>query len=244
VVVTTEDPNFFRLLIFSLLITYKMHAGDTRMTISEFSARGKRRSMLQVVSDQFVGKIGEIGFSRFASQWGYEISLDWDFGREREAFANDLPAIKKLHEGSFRASARRVSIKSSKTLEGAWAESPRGYDLASQCKASVPDDFFFRVLLQISSMAKFLEFLSGKVKEDSQFSQFLSELKAQISETLSIPCYICGWFVPDHNSLVAANTELPFLGPVREDKHMVRVGELAWNSSDWNSFFEMTYGNL
>ncbi len=122
VIISTADPNFFRLLVFALIITYKMHRGKTQMTITEFAARDKRRTMFQVISDQFVGKIGEVGFASFAEKYGYESELNWGITRDRSQFATDLPRERRKEEMTYKLLKARESIKSSKTLEGARAE--------------------------------------------------------------------------------------------------------------------------
>ncbi|MGB9589336.1 MAG: hypothetical protein ACP5QG_02115 [candidate division WOR-3 bacterium] len=53
-----KDKDFYRLLLFSLLMPYKMRVGKSRATITEFTDRSKSRGTLQIISDHSRARIG------------------------------------------------------------------------------------------------------------------------------------------------------------------------------------------
>lgn len=79
-----------------------MFVGGTRATVTQKGFR-ERRSFEAILADQFVGKLGEI------------IELDWDISTRIEKFKNDITNAKK-----------KVSIKTSPSLAGIWAEADIG----------------------------------------------------------------------------------------------------------------------
>ncbi|MCX7845254.1 MAG: hypothetical protein N2312_01435 [Dictyoglomaceae bacterium] len=59
-VLSLDDPEVLKLLIFSLEITYQMFLGGTRATITQKGFRERRRTFESILVDQFIGKLGEI----------------------------------------------------------------------------------------------------------------------------------------------------------------------------------------
>jgi len=113
-----QDEDFYRLLLFSMLMPYKMRVGESRATITEFTDRSKSRGTLQIISDHFIGKIGEIAFRKFVKAFGYDTDLDWNIGTERDKFKSDIVSLKR--GGKAIGVNKIVSIKSSKSPGHNW----------------------------------------------------------------------------------------------------------------------------
>lgn len=238
--ISHEHEETYHLTIFALTAACQMWTGGTQMTVTEFSRRGKRRPLLQVVADLFTGKIGEVATQRLARNLGYEVQPDWDLSPERERYRSDLTRIGRVEEGPLYDVLKVISIKSSASLTGAWAEAPRGAYIALFWKIALPEDFLFRLLQYISSWTKLIKFLKGRVGQADPFKNFLQSL-SQIESGLSIPCYFEGFYRPSQDTLRSAGEELPFLGKVRESKHMCRTGQLQWSQAEFSQLMEQIY---
>jgi hypothetical protein len=226
-----KDGDFYRLLLFSLLMPYKMRVGESRATITEFTDRAKSRGTLQIISDHFIGKIGEIAFRKFIKGFGYDTDLDWDIGVERDRFKSDIVSLKR---GSRAIGVNKIiSIKSSKSLESAYAECPRNCHLGIFVKTVLPEDFFLGILKNISSLTKLLNHIKGFVGEDDYFKDLLAELEEEIVPLPAIPNYVVGYFVPGSSNLREKGSDLPFLGEIREEKHMEYCGNLKFSRENW-----------
>ncbi|MEO0179652.1 MAG: hypothetical protein ABIL89_00495 [candidate division WOR-3 bacterium] len=117
-IVSIDDEDIIRLLIFCIEITYQMFAGGTRATITQKGFRERRRTFESILVDQFVGKLGEIMVKKFIEKnFQVKIELDWDISTQIEKYRNDIVNSKK-----------KVSIKTSPSLAGIWAEADLGYD--------------------------------------------------------------------------------------------------------------------
>jgi predicted RNase H-related nuclease YkuK (DUF458 family) len=230
-----EDKELLNLLIFSLSMPYKMQKGQTRATMTEKVRRGKERDFQQIFSDTFVGKIGEIVFKQFVKQnFGRDITLDWNIGREIETFKSDIVGSRKI-----------VSIKSTDTLESIWAEAPKNADYGIFVKVSLPKDFFLKILAHISSLDKLLNFVKEKVQEDISTSTTLDLVdfikEAAYQEQMIIKAFISGFFKTSATNLKARGDKLTYLGgefEIYEDKHIVKCNELKFSQQDWDDFFK------
>jgi len=129
VILSIDDEDLIRLLIFCIEITYSMFSGGTRATTTQKGFRERRRTFESILVDQFVGKLGEVITKRFLeSTFGAKIELDWDISTEIKRYGNDIVNSKK-----------KVSIKTSPSLAGIWAEADIGYDYGISVKCSVPE---------------------------------------------------------------------------------------------------------
>ncbi len=226
-----QDEDFYKLLLFSMLIPYKMRVGASRATITEFTDRSKSRGNLQIISDHFIGKIGEIAFRKFIRGFGYDTDLDWNIGTEMDKFKSDIISLKRGDR--TRRVNRIVSIKSSKSLESAYAECPRNCHPGVFVKTILPEDFFLGILKNISSLAKLLNHIKDFVGEDDYFSELLTELEGEVAPLPSIPNYVVGYFIPGPLSFREKGSNLPFIGEIREGKHMEYCGNLKFSREDW-----------
>ncbi len=240
ILISHEHEETYHLTIFALTAACQMWTGGTQMTVTEFSRRGKRRPLLQIVADIFTGKIGEVATRRLARNLGYEVQPDWDLSPERERYRSDLTRIGRVGEGRLYEAPGVISVKSTASLTGAWAEAPTGAHIALFWKIALPEDFLLRLLQYISSWTKLIKFLNERVGQADPFKNFLQSL-SQIESGLSIPCYFEGFYRPSQDTLRSAGEELPFLGKVREGKHMCRTGQLQWSQAEFRQLMEQIY---
>jgi len=127
IVVSLDDEDIVRLLLFCLEITYRMFEGRTRATVTQKGFR-ERRSFEGILVDQFVGKLGEIFVKKYLEKnFSGNIQLDWQISTQIEKYRNDIVNASK-----------NISIKSSSTLAGVWAEADIGYDYGIMVKCLVP----------------------------------------------------------------------------------------------------------
>ena len=244
--ISHEDEEMYYLMTFALAAARQMHMGGTRMTVTEFSRRGKRRPLLQVVADIFTGKIGEVATQLLARRYGYEVQPDWDLSHDREQYRSDLTRIGRITDGRIYEiydipKTWTISVKSSASLTGAWAEAPEGTRVTLFWKVALPEDFLFRLLHYISSWTKLICFLEAKrLQEASPFNKFLEDMK-KIEQKLIISCYFAGFYCPSRHTLRRPAQKLPYLGEVREPKHMCPIGRLRWKPPDFQELLDQIY---
>jgi hypothetical protein len=240
--ISHEDEEMYHLMTFALAAACQMYTGGTRMTVTEFSRRGKRRPLLQVVADIFTGKIGEVATQLLARDYGYGVQPDWDLSRDREQYRSDLTRIGRVTDGRIYniPGTWTISVKSSASLTGAWAEAPKGTRVALFWKVALPEDFLFRFLHCISSWTKLIHSLNERVQKDSTFDRLLENMN-KIEQNLIIYCYFAGFYYPSPRTLQCPGQKLPYLGEVREPKHMYPIGRLQWKPQDFQKLLDQIY---
>ena len=238
--ISHENAEMYYLLTFALAAALQMYMGGTRMTATEFSRREKRRPLLQVVADIFTGKIGEVATQLLARRYGYEVQPDWDLSPERAQYRSDLTRIRRIDDGRIYNIPWTISVKSSASLTGAWAEAPVGANVALFWKVALPEDFLFRLLQYISSWTKLVCFLDKRVKKAPPFNEFLKNMN-NIKPELIIPCCFVGFYEPSEKTLRKKGQDLPYLGEVRETKHMCPIGRLRWKPQDFQGLLAQIY---
>ncbi len=202
--------------------------------MSEKVQRGKGRDFEQIFSDTFVGKIGEVFFKQYAKQkFGRDIILDWNISRGIEIFKSDIVDSKK-----------RVSIKSTDTLESIWAEAPKGAVYGVLVKVSLPKDFLMKILAHISSLEKLLNFVKEKIQKDVTASDTMGLvnfiMETAYGEQMVIKGFTCGFFKTSDSTFKHKGDRLPYVGgkfEVYEDKHLIKCNELKFCEHDWENFF-------
>lgn len=209
-----------------------MFGGETRATLTELVQRTKKRDYLQIFSDQFIGKIGEVAFKQYAKEkFNQDIKLDWKIGMERKEFDSDIVNSKKT-----------VSIKATDTLESIWAKTGIGEnsDYGIFVKVTLPKDFFIKILSNISSFKKLIDYISSKIKENGDDMASLLEYieKTAYKEKLNIKAFICGYFKPNKKTLRKKGESLAFIGEVHNDTHMIECIKLKYSKKDWELFFK------
>jgi hypothetical protein len=213
-----------------------MYDGQTRATLSEKTGRGKGRDFMQIFSDQFIGRIGEIALKKYLKKsFKEKIILDWEISNDLNKYKSDIVNSKVP-----------ISIKSTDTLESAWAESPVGRDYGVFVKVTVPKDFFLKLLCRVGSLTKFLEFMKNIIinirpVDEISIGRLKNIREKAINGPLTINALICGFFKTDTDNLVDEKdgTELPYLGKVIGKKHMVVYTQLMNSIKDWKKFLKV-----
>ncbi|MEW6096032.1 MAG: hypothetical protein AB1567_05855 [bacterium] len=236
VIVRLDDEDIIRLLIFCIEITYQMFAGGTRATVSAKGFRERRRTFESILVDQFVGKLGEIMTKKFLEDNfpRIKIELDWEISRQIEKYRNDIMNAKK-----------NVSIKSSPTLAGVWAEADIGYDYGITVKCSVPQPTILQFFIEVCGFSRLLDFAEEKIPhDDSLFKDYLGEMRKRIKDykcgeiQTDLKGIICGYFKTSRRLLKTEGEILEYLGVVREERYLLSIRELKWTKDDWKEFLK------
>jgi len=235
VIVKLDDEDVVRLLIFCIEITYQMFGGGTRATVTQKGFRQRRRTFESILVDQFVGKLGEIFVKKYLEKnFPVTIKLDWEISTQIEKYKNDIVNANK-----------KVSIKSSPTLAGVWAEADIGYDYGIMVKCLVPQQPILQFFIEVCGFSKLLNFAEDKIpSEDILFKDYLEELRKRIKKykcgeiQTVLKGYICGYFRTSEYSPVKEGTTLSYLGIVREERYLVQLNDLKWTPNMWEIFLK------
>jgi len=236
VIVRLDDEDVMRLLIFCIEITYQMFSGGTRATVSAKGFRERRRTFESILVDQFVGKLGEIMAKKFLENNfpNTKIDLDWEISRQIEKYRNDIINAKK-----------KVSIKSSPTLAGVWAEADIGYDYGITVKCSVPQPTILQFFIEVCGFTRLLDFAEEKIpSNDILFKDYLGEMRKRIKEykcgeiQTDLKGIICGYFKTSGHLPTKEGVSLDYLGVVREERYLLPIRELKWTKGEWKAFLK------
>lgn len=233
VVVRLDDEDVVRLLIFCIEITYQMFGGGTRATITQKGFRQRRRTFESILVDQFVGKLGEIFVKKYLeNNFPVNIELDWEISTQIEKYRNDIVNANK-----------KVSIKSSPTLAGIWAEADVGYEYGITVKCSVPQQPILQFFIEVCGFSRLLDFAEEKIPPNNGlFKDYLGEMRKRIREykcgeiQTVLKGFICGYFKTSEHAPVKVGVSLPYLGIVREERYLVPINKLKWTKSEWKEF--------
>jgi hypothetical protein len=238
IVLKIDDEDILRLLIFCIEITYQMFSGGTRATITAKAFRERRRTFESILVDQFVGKLGEVILKKFLEQNfpGIKIELDWRISTQLEKHKNDIINAKK-----------KISIKSTPTLAGIWAEADIGYDYGIMVKCSVPKQPILQFFIEVCGFKKLIDFVEGKIPTyDTLFRDYLKSIKNRICNfkceeiRTELKGFVCGYFKTSEYEPVEVGKELPYMGKIREKRHLVNINELKYEKSSWRAFLQDT----
>ncbi len=227
------DEDLLKLLLFSIEMTFQMFSGCTRATVTQKGFRQRRRTFDAIITDQFVGKLGEIVVKKFLeSHFNVKIKLDWEISKHVERYRNDIMNAK--HE---------VSIKTSLTLSGIWAEADVGYDFGIFVKCSVPQPTILQFFVETSGFEKLLSIAENSFDtNDEVFLEYLNSLRNRFIEsrktTTTIKGIVCGYFKTIEHETVKEGANLKYLGKVREERFIVPLKSLKCTLVDWKYFLE------
>ncbi len=236
VVVKLDDEDIIRLLIFCIEITYQMFIGGTRATITAKGFRERRRTFESILVDQFVGKLGEIIVKKFLENKfpNTKIELDWEISRQIERYRSDIINANK-----------KVSIKSSPTLAGVWAEADIGYDYGITVKCLVPQSPILQFFIEVCGFSRLLDFAEQRIPHDDElFKDYLGKMKKRIKDykcgkiQTHLKGIICGYFKTSGLHPIKEGKSLPYLGVVREERYLVSIEKLKWTEEEWEEFLE------
>ncbi|MFN3384621.1 MAG: hypothetical protein ACK401_06980 [Archaeoglobaceae archaeon] len=209
-----DDVDIIRLLLFCIEITYEMFSGGTMATVTQKGFRERRRTFESILVDHFVGKLGEVFVKKFlAKEFRVNVELDWRISPEIEEFKND-----------FLNARKRVSIKTSPTLAGIWAEADKGYDYGIMVKCSVPKQPIIQFFIEVCGFKRLFEFAEDKTpKNDETFVKYLENIRDRVCKykcgeiQTKLKGFICGYFRIKNYKPIKLGTKLPYLGEVREE---------------------------
>lgn len=235
VVMDFSDEDVIRLLIFCFEITYQMFEGGTKATVSAKGFRERRRTFESILVDQFTGKLGEIMLKRFLeNKFSVKIELDWEISRQIEKYRNDIMNARK-----------RVSIKTSPSLAGIWAEADIGYDYGITVKCSFPEPTILQFFVEVCGFSRLLNFAESKIpSSDDTFKGYIGGMRERIKdykcgELLSkLKGFICGYFKTADYKPVTLGEKLDYLGEVREERYLLPIRKLKYTNEDWFNFLK------
>ncbi|MFN3527675.1 MAG: hypothetical protein ACK4YO_01060 [Candidatus Altarchaeaceae archaeon] len=235
VIVSIDDEDLIRLLIFCIEITYQMFAGGTKATVTQKGFRERRRTFESILVDQFIGKLGEVMVKKFLEKnFPTKIELDWDISRQIEKYRNDIINAKK-----------KVSIKTSPSLAGIWAEADIGYDYGITVKCFIPQSPILQFFIEVCGFSKLLDFADTKIpSSDERFRNYLQEIRNRIKDykcgeiQTRLKGFICGYFKTSEYKPIQEGRSLPYLGKIRESRYLVPINDLKYTNEDWKIFLK------
>ena len=235
VLLKIDEEDVIRLFIFSTEITYRMFLGGTKATVTQKGFRERRRTFESILVDQFTGKLGEVAVKKFLENcFSASIELDWEISEDISKYRSDIINAKKI-----------ISIKTSPTLAGVWAEADIGFDYGIFVKCSVPLHPVLQFFIEVCGFSSLLKFAEEKIPPDDEvFRGYIRAIKDRVKDykcgefKTEIKCFICGYFETSKYKPVGEGVELPYLGKVREKRYIVPVSELKWTEEDWKKFLE------
>lgn len=234
IVIKLDDEEIIRLLIFCIEITYQMFAGGTRATTTAKGFREKRRTFEAILVDQFVGKLGEVMVKKFLENNfpSVKIELDWEISKQIEKFRNDIINAQK-----------KVSIKTSSSLSGIWAEADIGYDYGIMVKCSVPQQPILQFFIEVCGFTRLLDFAESRIPpSDELFKSYLHNMRERTKMyrcgevQTSLKGIICGYFKTGEYEPRKKGEKLEYLGEVREERYLVKINQLKWTKEGWKEF--------
>jgi hypothetical protein len=233
--VDLDDEDVIRLLLFCIEITYQMFAGGTKATVTQKGFRDRRRTFESILVDQFVGKFGEIITKKFLeSSFSKKIDLDWEISRDIAKYRNDIVNSKK-----------NVSIKSSPSLAGIWAEADIGYDYGITVKCFIPQPTILQFFIEVCGFTRLLDFADERIpQQDTLFKGYLGDMRERIRGYKSgeiqteLKGFVCGYFKTSDYIPVEEGENLSYLGQVREKRYLIQINELKYAKNDWHLFLQ------
>jgi len=235
VLLKIDEEDVVRLFIFSTEITYRMFRGGTRATVTQKGFRERRRTFESILVDQFTGKLGEVAVKKFLEDcFSANIELDWEISEDISKYRSDILNAKKI-----------VSIKTSPTLAGVWAEADIGFDYGIFVKCSVPLHPILQFFIEVCGFSSLLNFAEKKIPPDDEvFRGYIQAIRDRVKDykcgefKTEIKCFICGYFETSNYEPVDEGEELPYFGKVREKRYIIPISELKWTEEDWKKFLE------
>lgn len=231
-----DDEDILRLLIFCIEITYQMFTGGTLATTTAKGFRQRRRTFETILVDQFVGKLGEVIFKKFIEKKfnRVKIELDWQISKDIKRYKNDILNAKKL-----------ISIKTTPTLAGIWAEADKGYDYGIMVKCVVPQQPILQFFIEVCGFTRLLDFAESRIpNNDIIFKDYIYNTRDRIKKfkcgeiQTSLKGLICGFFKTEDYNPVKVGEKIDYLGEVREERYLVPINKLKWKLLDWQMFLE------
>ncbi len=234
--VPLSDPDILRLLVFCIEITHQMFEGGIRATTAAKSFREKQRRYEEILLAQFIGKLGEVLLKRYLENLfpNTNIQLDWEISPNRQKYTSDIPNAKHI-----------VSIKSSPSLAGVWAEADIESEYGIMVKCVVPRATLLQFFIEVCGYIRLFNFIEERVpKEDALFQGYIQNIRNRVSQyrcdevKTNLIGFVCGYFRTSEYEPTEQGQELEYLGAVREKRYLVKLSELHSLKQDWQKFLE------
>ena len=234
VVLTFDDEEVLKLLLFSMEFAFAMFEGKTKATYTQKGFRERSRDIETIVINTFVGSLGEVGLKRFLEgKFNISVKLDRSISTDIQSYRSDIVNARKL-----------VSVKTTPNLNAVWAECPIGYDYGVFVKAVVPSAVILQAFAHVCGFRRLLDFskesITTKEEETAKIIESLeNRVFAQRCGTLkvSLKTFICGFFKPEHEGVfVKEGDNLPSIGKIREARYFIPISRLRFRREDWKEF--------
>ncbi len=181
--------------------------------------------------------MGEVIVKKFLeSNFPVKIELDWEISREIEKYKNDIINSKK-----------RVSIKSTPTLAGIWADADIGYDYGVFVKCSIPQQPILQFFIEVCGFTRLIDFAENRIPSyDKLFKGYLANMRERIREykcgeiQTDLKGIVCGYFKTSEYKPAKKGEILPYFGEVREERYLIPINELKWDKKSWKKFLKET----
>lgn len=231
-----NDPDILRLLVFCIEITEQMFEGGTRATVSSKNFREKQRRYEEIIINQFIGKLGEVLFKRYIETLfpTANIQLDWEISPDRQKYTSDVTNANYP-----------VSIKSSPSLAGIWAEADLNAKYGVMVKCVAPRATLMQFFVETCGFTSLINFASQHIPQsDLTFQQYIRNIRQRVSHYVcgsvhtQLVGIIYGYFKTEQHPPVEEGVQLEYLGKVREKRYLVKLSELLWTKHDWQTFLE------
>lgn len=165
-----------------------------------------------------------------------KLELDWEISRNIEKYRNDI-----VNAG------KNISIKSSPSLAGIWAEADIGYDYGITVKCFIPQPTILQFFIEVCGFTRLLDFADEKIpQQDTIFKGYLVEMRKRINGfkcgeiQTELKGFVCGYFKTSDYIPIDEGIDLPYLGKVREKRYLVKISELKYSKTDWDLFIQDT----
>jgi hypothetical protein len=138
-----------------------------------------------------------------------------------------------------------VSINTSPSLAGIWAEADLGYDYGISVKCSIPQTTLLQFFIEVCGFSRLLDFAEIKIpSSDKRFKNYLEEMRNRIKSykcgeiQTTIKGFINGYFKTSEYIPVKEGKNLQYLGKVRETHYLVSINKLRYTPNDWKIFLK------
>ena len=233
VILTFDDEEVIKLLLFSIEFSFSMLKGKTKATKTQKGFRERERDIETIITNTFVGLLGEVGLKHFLEKnFGVNIKLDRTISTDIQHYKSDIVNAKK-----------NISVKTTPNLGAVWAECPRGYDYGIFVKVAVPPAVLLQAFAHICGFRRLLDFSKESIKEkEKEIETIIENLERRVfvqkcgNLSVSFKTFICGFFKPEESMIRKQGEKLPYLGEVKEERYLTPISKLRFSRKDWEEF--------
>lgn len=233
VMLSFNDEEIIKLLLFSIEFSFSMLEGKTRATKTQKGFRERERDIETIITNTFVGLLGEVGLKHFLEKnFCVNIKLDRTISTDIQQYKSDITNAKK-----------NISIKTTPNLGAVWAECPIGYDYGVFVKAVVPPAILLQAFAHVCGFRKLIDFSRKSIKgKENEMETIIESLEKRVfiqkcgCLNTSFKTFICGFFKPEESMIKKEGETLPYLGEVKEERYIIPISKLHFRREDWVKF--------